>query len=132
MDRLLISQVQHDRVAIARAIAVFACAVDGIDCQHPLALLGESTEVAGAFFGLDPAAPNDWTHVAQGGDEDLLHGQIGERERVGVGEAGVLPAEGDVVTAELPRERARPADGTRQLRREQLDQLVHDRAVRRG
>ena len=93
VNRLGRPRVEHDRVAVAGAVTVFACAVDGIDGEHPVALRGESTEVTRSFFGLDPAAANGGAHVTKGGHQDLLHRQIGERERVGVRGAGMFSGE---------------------------------------
>ena len=124
--------MEHDRVAVAGPVAVLAGAIDGIDGEHPLALLGESAEIARRFLGLDSTAANDRAHVAQRGDQDLLHRQVRERERVGVRGSGVLSGERDIVPAKLTREGARPADGARQLRRQELEQIVHAGPVRRG
>src|SRR4029453_10235652 len=125
VDRLAGPRVEHDGVLGADAVPIAARAVDGIDAQHPLALLGESSEVARALLGLDPALSNGGPHVAESGDQDFLHREVGERERIGRRVSRILSGEGDVVAPELTRESPGPAEDPRQLRGDERDQLVH-------
>jgi len=113
--------VQHDRVAVTRAIPILARAVDGIDTENPLALVAKTAQVARGFFGFDPAAANGRPHVAKRGYQELLDGEVGQGERVGVRDARVLATERDVVTPKLPRESARPSEDPRQVRGEEPD-----------
>ena len=113
MNRLAGPRVEHDGVVVADAVSIAARAVDGVDAQHPFALLRESAEVARAFLGLDPAPANDGPHVAQRGHEDFLHREVGERERVGRRVARILAGERDVVAPELARESPGPSEDPR-------------------